>query len=164
MTKLGLKFYNITNALALKLSRHMFLFWLLSFTWGSICTILGLLLTVILLISGHKPHKYQTTWYFNVGTSWGGLEMGTMFIKDKNSLNLEAHEYGHTFQNAIYGPFYVFIAISSAIRYWYREYLFRYNLSKYQELCDYDSIWFEGSATVIGDLITIERKQKYEKK
>ena len=73
--------------------------------------------------------------------------MGTMFLRDNSNyiISTNNHEYGHTFQNAILGPFFIFIvAIPSAIRYWYREF------SKKTQP-DYDAIWFEGSATEIGN-------------
>lgn len=75
--------------------------------------------------------------------------MGTMFLRDNsNYISTNNHEYGHTFQNAILGPFFIFIvAIPSAIRYWYQEIRRR----QYKHTTDYDLIWFEGSATDIGN-------------
>ena len=75
--------------------------------------------------------------------------MGTMFLRDCNSDNsINNHEYGHTFQNAILGPFFIFIvAIPSAIRYWYQTIREKQN----KENKDYDLIWFEGGATDIGN-------------
>ena len=37
------------------------------------------------------------------------------------------------------------------IRYWYRELIVRSGKKKYSELPDYDSIWFEGWATRLGE-------------
>ena len=45
----------------------------------------------------------------------------------------------------------VFITLASAVRYWYREYLVQVKGKFYHELPDYDSIWFEGSATELGE-------------
>ena len=42
------------------------------------------------------------------------------------------------------------ISIPSAIRYWYREIIYRTNRTKYSKLPPYDSIWFEGQATSLG--------------
>ena len=74
--------------------------------------------------------------------------MGTMFLRDYSSyFSTNNHELGHTFQNAILGPFFIFIvAIPSAIRYWYRRF------SK-KTKPEYDAIWFEGSATSIGEYV-----------
>lgn len=162
MTKLGNNFYNFTNKLALKLSKKMSLFWILSFTWGIIMTLIGLIASLIMLLLHKKPKKYQTTWYFEICNNWGGLELGIMFIKDKRSLgNICSHEYGHTFQNAIYGPFYIFIFICSSIRYWYRALYKKLTHTSCKKL--YDSIWFEGSATYIGKEIEKQRKGEQKK-
>jgi hypothetical protein len=62
-----------------------------------------------------------------------------------------AHECGHGLQNCIWGPLFPFvIAIPSAVRYWYREFLHKHNKAKYVLLPDYDAIWFEGQATKWG--------------
>jgi hypothetical protein len=45
----------------------------------------------------------------------------------------------------------IFISLASAIRYWYREYLVRVKGKKYSELPDYDSAWYEGMATELGN-------------
>jgi hypothetical protein len=42
------------------------------------------------------------------------------------------------------------VCIPSASRYWYREYLVRSGKKKYSELPDYDAVWFESQASVIG--------------
>lgn len=42
------------------------------------------------------------------------------------------------------------IAVPSAIRYWYREFLMRSGRMKVSELPSYDSLWFEGQATEFG--------------
>jgi hypothetical protein len=42
-----------------------------------------------------------------------------------------AHECGHGLQNCIWGPLFPFvIAIPSAVRYWYREFLHKHNKAK----------------------------------
>ena len=43
------------------------------------------------------------------------------------------------------------VSIPSAMRYWYREYLVRKKKKLHSELPPYDSIWFEGWATKLGD-------------
>ena len=58
------------------------------------------------------------------------------------------HESGHGIQNLLFGPLMPFVvSIPSAIRYWYREYLMKVKKIKCWNLPDYDSIWFEGTAT-----------------
>ena len=87
--------------------------------------------------------------------------MGTMFLRDESSSAcINSHELGHTFQNAILGPFFIFvIAIPSAVRYWVRI----FQQKKGKTLKDYDAIWFEGSATSIGEYAYVYDVNKEEK-
>ena len=155
-TKLGSLMFNLTNKLAKPLSKSRFLYYFLNFTWGIVMTFMGLLITLVLLISGKKPKKHERVWYFEVGEYWGGVNFGVMFLAGKDpSKGLKSHEYGHSFQNAIFGPLFpLLIGIPSMIRYWYREIIWRTNREKYRELPKYDDIWFEGSATDIGKKYT----------
>lgn len=155
-TKFGNFMYDITMKGGLFLSRHMWLYFILNFTWGIIMTLLGYIIAFILLLCRRIPYKYQTTFYFKIGKSWGGLELGMIFIRDKESNNtIEPHEYGHSFQNALYGPLAIFIIfIPSFIRYWYQE----FRNKKHKKNKPYDSIWFEGSATDIGE--TLEKRRQ----
>lgn len=129
-----------------------FFYWVLSLTWGLPMTLIGLLVALVLLVTGHKPHRFGYTFYFKVGKSWGGLELGAVFITDANpSKHTLCHEHGHGFQNCLWGILYPFIVgIPSAVRYWNREYLVRFRNKKYSDLPPYDSIWFEGQATEWG--------------
>ncbi len=106
-----------------------------------------------LLVTGHKPKRFHSNIYFEVGTGWGGFKAGGFFFVNKNpSLHLRQHESGHGIQNLMLGVFMPFIvSIPSAIRYWYREYLTRSGKRKSNELPAYDSIWFEGWATKLGE-------------
>jgi hypothetical protein len=72
-----------------------------------------------LLICGKKPIAYYGIYYFEIGAFWGGLEMGLMFLRDKESdESVSKHELGHSYQNAILGPFMILlVSIPSAIRY-----------------------------------------------
>lgn len=131
----------------------LILFYVLSFTWGIILSSIGLIACLGLLITGHKPHLFHGRVYFEVGSNWGGMELGCFFICGKNpSLHIKQHECGHGIQNIIFGPLTPFlISIPSAIRYWYREIIYRKDKMKYYSLPSYDSIWFEGQATKIGE-------------
>lgn len=128
-----------------------FSYWLLSLTWGLPMTLIGLIVALVLLITGHKPHRFGYTFYFKVGKSWGGLELGALFITDANpSKHTLYHEHGHGFQNLWWGPLFPFvIGIPSAIRYWYRE-LHYWRKGKVPST-RYDDIWFEGQATALGE-------------
>ena len=131
------------------LTRHMWLYYLLNLTWGALTTIPGLLLALFIL-PFKRPKKFSKTFCFEIKQNWGGLTIGMMFIRDTTSSDhVSRHEYGHTFQNAIFGPFMLFIVgIPSTIRYWYR-YL-KYERKGIVPPTQYDDMWFEGSATEIG--------------
>lgn len=126
-----------------------FLYWGISLTWGCLMTFIGLLVALALLVTGHKPYKFGYTFYFKVGKNWGGLTLGAVVIvAGDSSLSVLFHEYGHTVQNLIFGPFELFIGVASAARYWYRE--IKRKRDPACHLPPYDSIWFEGQATRLG--------------
>lgn len=125
------------------------LYWILSLTWGCIMTLIGLIVSLVLICCGFKPKRFGYTFYFEVGENWGGLELGAIFIVNKNpSLHIKCHEHGHGLQNCIFGPLEVFIGIASAARYHWRNFIKKHNPQKV--LPPYDSIWFEGQATELG--------------
>ena len=99
------------------------IFYILSFTWGILMSLIGLITAIALLITGHKPCLFHNRIHFKVGDYWGGLEMGPIFITDNQpNLHIKQHECGHGIQNIILGPFMPFVvSIPSAIRYWLRE-------------------------------------------
>lgn len=127
-----------------------FLFYLLSFTWGLPMTLIGLIVALVLVITGHKPKKHGYCLHFEIGDNWGGVNLGIIFITDKTSDDdTKNHEHGHAFQNCYWGLLFPFvIAIPSVVRYWYRE--FKYYKKGKTPTTDYDSIWFEGDATKRG--------------
>ena len=114
--------------------------------------VVGGIVFLVLLITGHKVHRIQNAFYIMAGKDWGGLTLGCFIIvDDEPTKHILTHEYGHTYQNIIFGPLFPFlVGIPSAIRYWYREYLVRKKGKRYKDLPDYESIWFEGQATKLG--------------
>ena len=67
-------------------------------------------------------------------------------IKGSGTLT-EAHEFGHSLQNLIFGPLFPFIvAIPSVIRCQYQNYRSKKGLPNKE----YDSIWFEFQASSLG--------------
>lgn len=145
--------YNFTVKAALFLNKHLWLYWLLALTWGIIMTLIGYIVAFVLIMLDILPIKYNQVSYFELGKEpWGGVSLGMIFIRDTNErdISIEPHEYGHTFQNAVLGPLFPFlVAIPSAIRYWYQVIREKKGLKNKP----YDCIWFEGSATDIGELI-----------
>ncbi len=128
------------------------MFWFLSWTWGFIMTLIGTIVMGVLIIAGYKPFKNQYGYAIEIGEGWGGLEMGPYCLVSKNpSQHTLDHEFGHALQNCYLGPYMPFISLASAARYWYREYLVRIKKKKYSELVPYDGIWFEGTATYLGE-------------
>lgn len=125
-------------------------FYILSFTWGSLLTLCGILVSVVMLLTGHKPHRWGYCWYFEVGRkNWGGCEWGPVFLKDKfEGDRLRNHEFGHGIQNCFFGPLMIFlVSAPSSIRYWYRRICQKTGRPLKTE---YDDIWFEGQATRLG--------------
>jgi hypothetical protein len=121
------------------------LYYTLNWTWGIIMNIIGAIAALVMLCTGHKPHRHAGSIYFEHGKGWGGVDLGCFFIcSEGSSESLKNHEYGHSLQNAIWGPLFPFvIAIPSAVRYWL------INL-KVIKVKNYDDIWFEGQATEWG--------------
>lgn len=128
------------------------LFWIVSCTWGILMALFGVLVSLSLLLSGHKPKIFHYLVYFEVGENWGGFEAGPFFVVNKVAeLTIKQHEAGHGLQNIMLGPFMpFFICIPSAIRYWYRKIIVKTGRKKASDLPPYDSIWFEGWATQLG--------------
>lgn len=126
-------------------------FYTLNLTWGIFLNIIGFITALVLLCTGAKPNKHGGGIHFKVGKNWGGVNLGLVFLTDDSpSEHTKNHEFGHAIQNAKYGLLMPFIvSIPSAIRYWYRE--FKYYRKGKEPPTDYDSIWFEGEATKLGN-------------
>ena len=120
-------------------------FYIQNLTWGLPLNIVGFVVAIVLLCTGHKPSKHGGCLYFQVGKGWGGLNLGlVMLTDDKPTEHTKNHEFGHAIQNAKYGLAMPFIVcIPSAIRYWYRQMV--------TPKTKYDDIWFEGEATKLGN-------------
>ena len=126
------------------------IFWILSFTWGILMTLIGLIVAVVLCSIGCKPRRNQYGLHFMCGHHWGGLSLGCVNITDhtpsQHTLN---HEFGHSIQNCMYGPLMVFITLASVTRYHYRNWIKKHKPQT--SLPPYDSIWFEGEASELGE-------------
>lgn len=126
----------------------------LSYTWGLPMSIIGTLAYYGLTALGYKPEKNIYGVVFRVGQDWGGINLGPVSIISKDSgPRIARHEFGHSVQNCLYGPFYLLmVAVPSFCRYWYQEYQLRILGLSDDELAPYDSAWFEGQATELGEL------------
>ena len=126
-------------------------FYLIQFTWGIIMNLIGLIVFLV-LIPKHKHYTFGNSVITTVGKGWGGVSFGVFVLcgTDCLSHHLKCHESGHGIQNLFMGPLFPFlVGIPSAIRYWYRE-LHYYRKGKSPKT-DYDSVWFEGQATKLGE-------------
>lgn len=148
--KLAQWMFDFTLKGAIFLNKHKWLYWLLQCTWGLLYNIFGLLVMLILLIvTTGALQTYYLHYYFVTGNNWGGMSLGTGFIvADQMSSawteHTKAHEAGHNYQNCIWGPLAIFlIYIPSCIR-WI---MVKTGITTSQ----YDSIWFEDNASVIGE-------------
>lgn len=124
-------------------------FYLIQFTWGIIHNLIGLVLAVWMLVTGHKPYRCGPYIYFIEPNLPGCIDGGIVFVTSTTNATTNLHEMGHGLQNLIWGPLMLFvIVIPSATRFWYREWYWK---NKYpitgKALPDYDAIWFEGQAT-----------------
>lgn len=133
--------------------RDKILYNFLSFTWGIIMTLIGGIAALVALCCGLKPFRHGGMIGFAFGEGWGGISLGRVLFCSKdcrNSTHLLNHEFGHSFQNAWWGPLFPFVVgLPSMIRYWYRE--FKYYKKGVTPPTAYDDIWFEGQATYLGD-------------
>lgn len=154
-TKAGTHLYNGMMRACGFLGRHIWLYHLLSYTWGVLMTAAGwLTLLFCRLFLGAKIHSHGPAHYVMIGDNWGGLEMGNCFLVADNmgdswTAHTKNHELGHNFQNAVLGPFIVFVVmIPSACRYWHQ----RISRKRGRVFPSdwYDSAWFEGSASDAG--------------
>lgn len=128
-------------------------FYILNFTWGIIMNIIGAIAACgVMLDTGVKPIRHAGNIVFKFGHYWGGVSLGIFTFMcleaDEHTLN---HEFGHSIQNAIFGPFFIpLVAIPSFIR----CQKFNNNIKKgIPNEEDYDAAWFEGSATKWGTII-----------
>ena len=125
------------------------LFYLLNFTWGIIMNIIGAVGAMVAMALGAKPQKHAGNLMFRIGHNWGGVSLGIFsFVCHEAGQHTFDHEFGHSIQNALYGPAFPFVvAIPSAIRYW----TFTINDVKgIPNEEEYDAAWFEGQATKWG--------------
>ena len=134
-------------------------YWIGQLTWGLLMTLPGLLTALFILIFKRKRATFYRNGYsfiIEIGGNWGGLELGAIALCGNYSKtnpywfdHTRKHEFGHSLQNLIFGPFQVFVVgIPSAIRYWYQRIMQK--KGKYFAPTWYDSWWGEGTATKWG--------------
>ena len=152
-TKVGTALFNICAIWTKFLVRHRVLYYVFASTWGVLMTVAGLVVTLVLAIAspftkGQSKILFEPYyWIYNIKVgkrSWGGLELGLCFLTGRSSAGVAPHEFGHTFQNCLFGPLFPFVvALPSAI--WYHS---------NRKGKPYDSLWFEDAASQCGLYVT----------
>ena len=96
-----------------KLTRFLYL--LVQFTWGLGQTIIGFLFFMIHIARPHRIYRcaIETKWK----NPYAGLSLGPfIFVPDNEGeyfTGARVHEYGHTVQSLIMGPFYAIVGVIS---------------------------------------------------
>ena len=150
--KMGEWLFNFLLKGSIFLYKYPVIYWILQYTWGLLYNIIGSLIALVVLCLGGKPQKFHRGYIIYFGNNWGGMELGTGALVankmgDAWTAHTCCHEMGHCYQSALLGPLAIFlVAIPSMIRYWYREFSKKTQPS-------YDAIWFEDSASAIGEYL-----------
>lgn len=135
----------------LRIIKNKTFFYIIQFTWGLPMNIAGSLVSLVLILMGHKPKKYG--WYVNFELNINfGLNLGMFILTPYYSSNVfKNHECGHGVQNLYLGIFTpMVIALPSAVRFHIR----RLTKKMGKELkTGYYDIWFENQANDLGDAI-----------
>ena len=112
-----LAFLHIADSVILTYTEIMkrIIYLLIQCTWGLGQTLIGLF---FFLIHINKPHKIyrcaiQTQW----NDKYAGLSLGPFIFVPNNEgdyfTGARVHEYGHTIQSLVLGPFYAFVGVVS---------------------------------------------------
>lgn len=140
-----------------------YLYYILQFTWGLPANILGVIGVLFCkLILQWDIIKYNKNFIISPKKDnfKSGLSLGIFLFMDKNSSQyFKAHEYGHSIQNIIFGPLFLFvIGLPSFIRCMY----FNLIINKIPiENNSYYDIWFEKDANSIGQCAVIKKIWKW---
>ena len=72
-------------------------FYTLSFTWGIIMTLIGLIAAAAVMITTkQKPKRNQYGFYFEVGKGCSGLSLGFITFINEGCTSVLEHEFGHS--------------------------------------------------------------------
>ena len=132
-----------------KLKRILFI--IIQCTWGIVPTIIGLILFV-------KYKRYPHEVYRGcIDTKWdtrSGLSMGLFIFTPNESIGdsekIRVHEYGHSIQSAVLGPFFIIIGFVSLF---WGSHPYFVKLREVKKM-RYTSCFVEAWASRWGELIT----------
>lgn len=121
-------------------------------TWGLGQTLIGL---VVFLVHLRCPHSFykgciETRW----GSRYSGLSLGLfIFTPECDTAPVRVHEYGHTIQSLVLGPFYLIPGIISLC--WGN--LPRYARMRREQNLPYTRCFVERHASRFGEIVTGEK-------
>ena len=126
--------------------------------WSPIANVLGSIAYLTLKCCGCKQHRYRNAFCTKIARfpSFGGFSMGIFIFYGADCGAVLPHEYGHSIQRLWWGVLaHIVIDIPSMTRYWWRVWYYKYRYPKTRKILPpYDSIWFEGQATKLGNAVT----------
>jgi hypothetical protein len=137
-----------------------FLFYLIQFTWGLLANIIGGTGFLIFLFTRYKHESFYNAYitYVPGKEHKGAISLGIfIFVTVKEgephdkywNRDNSIHEYGHTYQNLILGPLYLFIiGVPSLV--WAQC----FNTYREKNKIDYYSFYTETWASKLGALVT----------
>lgn len=127
------------------------LYLLVQCTWGLLATLVGFFFFLANVKHEHKWYRcaIDTKW-----NHWGGLSLGLFIFTPKddvsNAQEIRVHEYGHTIQNLVMGPFMFFLGLISVA--WGNLPCFKEKREKRYTAC-----FVEAWASRWGELVTGEK-------
>ena len=116
-------------------------FWLGSFTWGIIMTLIGAVGALAFIIIGARPMRIGYSWAFVVGQGWGAVTLGPFVWMSEGSAQLQdmrLHEAGHSIQNCVWGMLFPFVVMIPSL------------ISAAADPAGHRRRWFELQATALG--------------
>ncbi len=154
-----LTFLNIADSTFLTYTETMkrIIYLLIQCTWGLGQTLIGLF---FFLIHINRPHKFyrgaiQTQWK----NRWAGLSLGLFIFVPNNEgdyfTGARVHEYGHTIQSLVLGPFYAIVGVIS-VGWGSVIYPILKSKEKYKDL-PYTKCFVEYNASWLGEKVTGEK-------
>jgi len=130
------------------------LYILIQCTWGLSATLVGL--GFFIANRKHEHHSYRCC----IDTNWdycGGLSLGFFIFTPKNTQAnaplIRVHEYGHTIQNLVLGPFMLIAGIISVV--WGNNKYFARMRS--EQGVPYTACFVEWWASKWGEIVTGEK-------
>lgn len=169
--KLGNFLFDICASWTKFLLKHRWLYYLLAFTWGLLQTVIGFIITLVLLYAKlffkDRIHFKKYKWIYAISAGpkyWGGFSMGLTIVRDQKSSEeyLNTHEFGHSISQLWLGPFFLFtVGLHSSLRYWVRK----LQGTKDRKRPPYDQYWAEDAASQCGEYAAwyIDNKNNKEK-